>query len=312
MLGPLLGVLGAIVAAVVFHAVAPMPLVLGGREVLGLSVTAAIATLVFNGIGSLIAARRLGETGNRNLIHALILRNVLIAAVTGAFIATIVAYVAEDNAMTKAEVAQFAVVTVLSGSVAYGELISRYRDTPGRLLAADPTVIYLCVNIAAGTAALALVKQLHAVAAGDNRMVYETLIAGFGAIAFFRTSLFTIRVSGTDVGVGPSSLLKALLDASDMMLNRWQALNRGAQVKVIMNGVNFTKAKSTLPTTCFTLMSDFPSAVQAGVAEQIRKLADDTTIEEEAKALIQGLYLIQQVGSDVLDRAVRTLDGTIR
>jgi hypothetical protein len=56
LLGPLLGVLGAIVAAVVFHAVAPMPLVLGGREVLGLSIAAAIATLVFNGIGSLIAA----------------------------------------------------------------------------------------------------------------------------------------------------------------------------------------------------------------------------------------------------------------
>jgi hypothetical protein len=128
LLGPLLGVLGAIVAAVVFHALAPMPLVLGGREVLGLSIAAAIATLVFNGIGSLIAARRLGETGNRNLINALILRNVLIAAVTGAFIATIVAYVAEDNAMTKAEVVQFAVVTMLSGSP--GSVRSRFSAHP--------------------------------------------------------------------------------------------------------------------------------------------------------------------------------------
>jgi hypothetical protein len=27
-----------------------------------------------------------------------------------------------------------------------------------------------------------------------------------------------IRVSGTDIGVGPSTLLKAMLDSSDMML----------------------------------------------------------------------------------------------
>jgi hypothetical protein len=207
---------------------------------------------------------------------------------------------------------QFISVTILSGSVVYGELISRYRDAPGRLLSADPTVVYLCVNIAAGTTALALVKEFGAVTVDQHKLVYEALLAGFGAIAFFRTSLFTLRVAGTDLGVGPSTLLKALLDSSDMMLNRWQALNRGAQVKAIMKDVDFDKAKSALPTTCFTLMNEFPPSVQASVAEQIKKLADDATMSKEAKTMILGIYLIQQVGTDVLERAVETLDKTIK
>jgi hypothetical protein len=121
---------------------------------------------------------------------------------------------------------------------------------------------------------LALVKEFNAVTATNNKLVCEALLAGFGAIAFFRTSLFTIRVSGTDIGVGPSTLLKALLDSSDMMLNRWQALNRGAQVRAIMEKVDFDKAKTALPTTCFTLMNEFPAAVQTSVGEQVKKLAD--------------------------------------
>jgi hypothetical protein len=311
-MGPLLGLLAAFLVACGFDAFIAKPMAMDGEDILGLSLCAAIATLLGSGLGDYLDTRRLQEPFNARLINALVLRNLLFAAVTGAFVATVVAYAGSTVPMSRAVAVQFAIVTALSGTVAYGELISRYRDTPGRLLSADPTVIYICVNIAAGTAALALVKDLHAVTSAEHKLVYETLLAGFGAIAFFRTSLFTIRVSGSDVGVGPSTLLKALLDSSDMMLNRWQALNRGAQVKIIMAGVDFAKAKAALPTMCFTLMNDFPAAVQSSVAEQIKKLADDTSMSDEAKVLILGIYLIQQVGTDVLDRAVRTLDTAIK
>jgi hypothetical protein len=285
---------------------------MGGADILGLALSAAVAALLAGGVGDYIEARRLREPFNTTLVNALVLRNLLIAAVTGWFIATIAVYVAGAARMSRSELVQFISVTILSGSVVYGELISRYRDAPGRLLSADPTVVYLCVNIAAGTTALALVKEFGAVTVDQHKLVYEALLAGFGAIAFFRTSLFTLRVAGTDLGVGPSTLLKALLDSSDMMLNRWQALNRGAQVKAIMKDVDFDKAKSALPTTCFTLMNEFPPSVQASVAEQIKKLADDATMSKEAKTMILGIYLIQQVGTDVLERAVETLDKTIK
>ena len=279
---------------------------------MGLALSAALAALLAGAASDAIEARRLNEPFNKALVAVLIIRNMVLAGTTGWLVAAISVYVAGPYQMTTRALAlQFVSVTLLAGGVAYGELISRYRDTPGRLMAADPTIVYMCVNIAAATSALALVKEFDAVTTTNHKLVYEAMLAGFGAIAFFRTSLFTIRVSGTDVGVGPSTLLKALLDSSDMMLNRWQALNRGAVVRAIMTGVDFDKAKDALPTTCFTLMTEFPPQVQASVGEDIKKLSANTTIPKEAKTIILGIYLIQQVGADVLKRAVDTLDGTI-
>lgn len=307
-----LALLAACAVAVVYRSLSVSPIPMGGADLLGLALAAALAALLAGGLGDYIEARRLREPFNKKLFNALVLRNLVFAAVTGWFIGAAAVYVAGPYDMSyPAMVAQFASVAVLAGAVAYGELISRYRDTPGRLLAADPTVVYLCVNVAAGTTALVLVKEFGAVTTDKHKMVYEALLAGFGAIAFFRTSLFTIRVSGSDIGVGPSTLLKALLDSSDMMLNRWQALNRGAVVRAIMERVDFEKAKTALPTTCFTLMNEFPPAVQASVGEQIKKLADDPTMSKEAKAIILGIYMIQQVGTDVLDRSVKTLGKSI-
>jgi hypothetical protein len=182
-------------------------------------------------------------------------------------------------------------------------------------LAANPALIYVCVNIAAGAAALALVKEFEVFAPEtgklDHHLIYEAMLAGFGAIAFFRTSLFTVRVAGSDVGIGPSALLKALLDSSDMMLNRLQAFRRASVVDDIMGAVDFDKAKAALPTMCFTLLTEFPSDVQDRVGKQIAELDANAAIPKETKAKILGVYMIQQVGAEVLDRAVKALGTAI-
>ena len=308
-----LALLAAFAVGAIYHAQSPDPVPMGGADLLGLALSAGLAALLAGAVGDIIEARRANDPFNSALMTVLIMRNLIFAGATGWLIAAVAVHVAGPYPMaTNALVTQFASVALLSGGVAYGELISRYRDTPGRLLAADPTVVYLCVNIAAGATALALVKEFDAITADKHKLVHAAMLAGFGAIAFFRTSLFTVRVSGTDIGVGPSTLLKALLDSSDMMLNRWQALNRGAQVRAIMNGVDFDKAKTALPTTCFTPMNDFPPSLLTSVGEQIKKLADESGVSKEAKTIILGIYMIQQVGADVLKSAVDTLDTTIK
>jgi hypothetical protein len=79
-----------------------------------------------------------------------------------------------------------------------------------------------------------------------------------------------------------------------------------------MATVDFDKAKSTLPVLCFTLVEGMTEDQQKLVAEQIKRLADDTTIESASKATILGVYLLRQVGSDVLARAVTVLGDRIR
>ena len=204
---------------------------------------------------------------------------------------------------------------VFSGAVGFAELLSRYRDDPKRLLTADPTVIYVTVNVIAGIAALALVKEFevygNAGTPKPHRLVYEALLASFGAIAFFRTSFFTARIGNADIGIGPSTLLKSLLDASDLMVDREQALGRADQVREVMKDIDFDKAKVALPVLCFSLVQGVTEEQQKLVAEQVRKLVDDVSMEPSVKATILGVYLIRQVGAPVLERAVTVLKDRI-
>lgn len=285
----------------------------GGNELLGLTLSAGIIVLIVSGLGAHLWGSRNGLAPDRRPLRWLIFRNLAFAVSTAAIVAAAAFSVAgRYDTPLGSLIAQVVAVGLLAGAVAYGELISRYRDSPGDLLTANPTATYVCVNIAADMAALALVKEFHVFTSPDHKLVYEAMLAGFGAIAFFRTSLFTVRVSGTDVGIGPSTLLRALLDSSDMMLNRWQGYNRGLDVTSIMKDVDFAKAKAALPALCFTLMQEFSPEVQAKVAEAIKNLALDTTIEPAAKSTILGVYMIQQVGAEVLRRAVDSLGTSVK
>ena len=240
-----------------------------------------------------------------------ILRTIAIACALLFVLGSVLIYV-ENLPHTLTTYTQLVSVGVFSGAVGYGELLSRSRDDPGRLLGADPTAIYVAFNIAAGIGALALVKEFTVFAGTGHQATYEALVASFGAIAFFRTSLFTARIGGTDVDVGPSTLLKSLLASSDFMVNRKQAGDRADEVRRTMTDVNFDKAKSTLTVLCFTLVEGVTDDQQKLVAEQIKKLADDTTIEPAAKSTILGVYLLRQVGADVLASAVEVLGSRIK
>jgi hypothetical protein len=203
-------------------------------------------------------------------------------------------------------------VGFFAGFVAYAELLSRYHDSPGRLVGALPTPFYLLINIAAGIAALLIVRKLGLVAGTKAPRLYAILLAGFGAVAFFRTSLFTMRVGGADIGVGPSAVLQSLLAGADRMIDRDQAQGRAADVAEIMRGIAFEKAQISLPSLCFLLVENITPADQQGVSEQIKRLAATAEVGADQKAIILGVYLIRLVGTDVLDLAVEALGAEIR
>ncbi|WP_168029234.1 hypothetical protein [Falsiroseomonas selenitidurans] len=214
--------------------------------------------------------------------------------------------------LAKGPVAQYAAVAFFAGAVGFGELIARYRDDPSRLFGMRPAAAYIGINLAAGIVALALVQEFAVIGPGPNQSVTEALLAAFGAIAFFRTSLFTARVGDTDVGIGPSTMLKTFLEGSDRLVNRSQASDRADAVAATMEGIDFEKAKATLPTFCLGLVEGLSSDEQRELGEQIARLDTDTKVVASAKARILGVYLLRQVGATVLERAVETLGDTIR
>ena len=118
-----------------------------------------------------------------------------------------------------------------------------------------------------------------------------------------------MRIGDTDVGIGPSALLQSLLAAADRMINRDQAQGRANDVAGTMRDIDFDKARTSLPSLCFLLVENITPADQEGVSDQIKRLAAASDVSADQKSIILGVYLIRQVGADVLDLAVQALGG---
>ncbi len=61
-------------------------------------------------------------------------------------------------------------------------------------------------------------------------------------MALFRSSLFVVRVGGEDVGVGPSSLLGALMSVADRGVDRLRGSKRADQVNELLESIPWTAA----------------------------------------------------------------------
>jgi len=209
----------------------------------------------------------------------------------------------------------YAVVALLGAMVGAGELIGRYRDAPAGAIYNLPAFIYVALNLLASVTALALVHvfgwTFGASPAGEAARWTQILVAGTGAMALFRSSLFTVHVGGKDIGVGPSSFLQIFRDAADRAVDRLRAQARSDQVAKIMQGISYAKAFEGLPLYCLTLMQNVPDDEQVSLRNSL-KLLNNETMDEAIKVRILGLQLMNVVGPSVLTAAVKSLSDEIK
>src|SRR2546421_449983 len=175
------------------------------------------------------------------------------------------------------------------------ELISRYKDAPGKALFCLPALGYVAINAAAAVGALGLIDTFNwtfgATLGTAALRGTQVLVAGFGSVALFRSSLMNVKVGDKDVVVGPSGLLQVLLSAADRAVDRRRGIARTAILKV-MEGVDFEKAKSALPAYCLALMQNLPPEDQKALASQIKSIQEAVDITPTVKASLLGLSLI--------------------
>ena len=205
---------------------------------------------------------------------------------------------------------------LLGALVGVVELVTRYRDAPGAALRTSPALFYVTINALGSVLAWFLIEVYEIVAkAGEmglSQHVQAVGLAGLGAAAFFRTSLFTLRAGNADISVGPNILIDTLLQATDRSVDRRMAEVRARIVAQIMDGIDFEKAKSSLPTTCFALMQNLGAEEAAQISRGIDALDGRKDLDTRSKALVLGLLLLNAVGTEVLSTAVSTLGETIR
>jgi hypothetical protein len=205
----------------------------------------------------------------------------------------------------------------IGAAVAVGELVARYRDEPQRALVTWPALVYMGVNAVGAGIAFALVWAFDwKLGLSDDLkppqvILIQALTAGFGSMALFRTSFFTVRAADKDIDVGPSAVLKAVLTAADRAIDRTRAKSRVDAVTAVMGGISFEKAQEALPALCLTLMQNLSPDDQKTVATAVEGLRR-SKVDDHIKPLLLALELLNFVGEDVLVAAVASLGPQIR
>jgi hypothetical protein len=204
-------------------------------------------------------------------------------------------------------------VAAFGAGVGASELVARYRDAPFQALRTSAALWYVLVNcIAALFAYVIIVKFDWSFGADAGRKEWvQALVAGFGSMVFFRSSLFTMKVGDTDVSVGPAIFFQVLLFATDRACDRERAEPRSTLVSSIMQGVSFEQAREALPSFCFELMQNVPASEQQQFRQVVDALAA-SKMRDSVKVLNLGLMLMNVVGSQVLTAAVRSLGEKIQ
>jgi hypothetical protein len=188
--------------------------------------------------------------------------------------------------------------------VGTGELVSRFRDEPSRAVVSRPGLVYITVNGLASVFALYALRTLSPSATpSEQTRLLEILSAGIGAMALFRTALFTVRVAGTDVGVGPVAFLQVMLAALDRAVDRKRARERADRVIKIMNGLTFDQLALALPAFNIALMQNLSKDEAEAISEEVKQI-NARAMQTEAKVLNLGLLLMNYVGEGVLEEAV--------
>jgi hypothetical protein len=209
------------------------------------------------------------------------------------------------------------IVFLVGASVGVGELVARYRDEPRRAILTRPAMLYIGINGLASLFALVAILTFgwtnDAGASPQSQRLIHILLAGFGAMAVFRTSLFVVRVGTNDVGVGPVAFLQILLGATDRGVDRKRASERAEKVVRIMGDLDPAFAYNALPAFAIMLMQNLTLEDQKAIGDQVKALSQpESNIPEQAKVLNVGLLLMNFVGEEVLEDAVRGIRGQLK
>ena len=202
---------------------------------------------------------------------------------------------------------QALIVALLAGLVGAAELINRYRSDATLVWRSPAAWIYVALNAMAGLGALLLIRAFGwSFGATDHVWLWQVLVAGFAAITFFRSSVFNAKIGATTVGVGPSMVLGALLDACDRQIDRSSAMALAAMLSTSgpLQGLDSQAVVRVLPILCLALMQNFPAADQAQLGADLSKIGTDADLPDLARMHAVCVVLAKYLGTELVLRVL--------
>jgi hypothetical protein len=200
---------------------------------------------------------------------------------------------------------RFVAVFYIGALVGMGELVARYRDAPQSALWTWAAALYVAINALAAIVALYVVQVFHIAESPDalKTRITHIFLAGFGAMGFFRSSVFTVRVGEQDVAIGPVAFLQVVLRATDRAVDRVRAKARAETVTTAMNGVSFDRAHAALPAFCLALMQNVSAEEEKDIGDGV-KVLQGAALDNDTKAKNLALMLLNVIGENVLVTAI--------
>ncbi len=200
---------------------------------------------------------------------------------------------------------KYTVVFLIGGLLGLTEILGRYTDSPMAAIKSPGALIYVLVNAFGSVAALYLLTELAPDAVSNA--VSQVLLAGLGAMAFLRSSVFKAKVGTEEVSIGPAIILDTLLKFADAQVDRGRAEDRASGIAEVIQSVPLSQAAVDLPRLCFALMQNLQVDVRQRVLDDITLVVTDTKRSEQVKVMEVGLVLWSRVGIGTLTGAVTLL-----
>lgn len=209
-------------------------------------------------------------------------------------------------------------VALFGAFVGAVELMSRHRDHRFRAIATLPSFVYIFMNSLMSLSALFVIAHQKPLWLGytandpPSDPTFVILTAGFSAAAFFRTSIFKLRVGDTDLSVGPAMVLELFLNVIDEAVDRSIGERRLIEIAALMQGLDFKRAANNLPPVCFAALSRLSTDAQRGFGMELVALEEDRDASDQAKLMSLGLALMKCTGRPILQAGIRQLHTNIQ
>ncbi len=201
---------------------------------------------------------------------------------------------------------------VIGTGTALVELLSRYRDEPFKVIAQSYFAwVYLALNgvLALGAHWVLLTGEWGVDATTIDRAKLA-IAAGLGAAVILRSRVFTAKLGGDQVSIGPGYVVDQLLSIIDAQIDRRRALQRVQIVVEAMEGKDFEKATTFASTMITGSRQNLTLQEQKHLGVQIREV-QVLRISEQEKAYALGFILLDFMGEEFLTEIARRLPAVV-
>lgn len=238
-------------------------------------------------------------------LSLLLLFSVLAIILLGVFIGR------QTVAVDQRVVQYAAVATFIFGvSVGLSEILSHYRDEPMAAAATVFGMAYLLLNGLLALGAFAVLRRYPAqiFPAVKDDYFLTAVFAGFGAMAVFRSKLFTYRTDdGKDIAIGPSIVLETIFKTIDAKIDRRRATARQVRIFDQLHEIrDFNAMANYIEASLFSFqnLSQEDKGQIKTILDQYRAM---TTWPDTLKCMGVGFAFLNIAGDENFDQVVNNL-----